>query len=94
MGKSTETTCPAAIRTRADAVQLWKHLLARGISFHWEDAPAEWVDHSGKRVLSRTEAMTIERLFNEVIGLHDDRCYTDAIRLLKRATVHGLESIH
>ena len=94
MDKATETTCPASIRTRADAVQLWKHLLTRGISFHWEDAPADWTDEFGKRALTGTEATNIRRLFAQVVELKDDRCYTDAIRLLKRATVHGIESIH
>lgn len=39
---------PETIRSRTDAVQLCKHLLARGISFHWEDDPQDWVDATGE----------------------------------------------
>lgn len=35
---------PETIRSRSDAAELWKHLLARGIVFRWEDDPGEWVD--------------------------------------------------
>lgn len=83
------TMCPTVVAGRSDAVKLWKYLLSRGINFHWEDDPASWVDESGKPTLTKREAATIRRLFREAIKLDDERCFDDAISLLKLSIVLG-----
>ncbi|MEW6433942.1 MAG: hypothetical protein AB1730_20775 [Myxococcota bacterium] len=81
------TAAPHSVRNRSDAAQLRWHLLGRGISFHWEDNPASWVDQQGNPLLAPREAGEIRRLFCEVARLNDERCYDDALRLLKRASL-------
>ena len=87
MSETDPTKQPEVIRNRSDAVQLWKHLLARGISFHWEDDPGDWAG------LPAREVPTVRRLFAEVDLLDDPRCYDDALSLLKLATLAGTESV-
>ena len=93
MSETNPTKCPEVISTRRDAVQLWKHLLARGISFHWEDDPGEWVDRSGRQLLPTREVRTVRRLFAEVDLLDDPGCFDDALSLLKLATLAGSENV-
>lgn len=82
--------CPETIRNRSDAVQLWKHLLSRGIAFHWEDDPADIVDiRTGARLLTETEARNIARLYDEVAELDDEWVYDAACSLGKLAFLVG-----
>lgn len=87
------TKAPEVIRNRGDAVQLWKHLLARGISFHWEDDPGDWVDHAGRQLLATREVRTVRRLFAEVELLDDPGCFDDALSLHKLALLAGSENV-
>lgn len=89
----TTTKRPEVIRCRADAVQLWKHLLARGISFHWDDDPGDWETAEGRPRLTTREVPTVRRLFAEVDQLEDPGCYEDARSLLKLATLAGAENV-
>ena len=93
MSETTTTKCPEVISSRHDAVQLWKHLLARGISFQWQDDPGEWTDSSGKQLLATREVRTVRRLFAEVDVLDDPGCFDDARSLLKLATLAGTENV-
>ncbi len=93
MGEMNVPKLPETIRTRNDAAELWKHLLARGISFRWEDDPGDWTDSSGKQVLPTREVRTVRRLFAEVDLLDDPRCFDDALSLLKLATLAGTENV-
>lgn len=93
MSETNITKRPEEIRTRADAVELWKHLLGRGISFHWKDDPGDWIDRAGRKVLEAREVRTIRRLFAEVDLLDDPGCYEDALSLLKLATLTGTETV-
>lgn len=84
------TNRPERITCREDAVHLWKHLLARGISFHWEDDPADWVDTTtGVASLSSADADDVRRLLDEVDELSDERCFRDAQSLLRVALLLG-----
>ncbi len=93
MSEMNSTKRPEVIRNRSDAVQLWKHLLARGIAFHWEDDPGDWVDRNGRQVLPTREVRTVRRLFAEVDLLDDPACYDDAASLLKLASLAGTENV-
>ena len=76
--------CPETIRNRSDAVQLWKHLLSRGIAFHWEDDPADIIDTDTREpVFSKSEARQIARLYDEVESLGDEWVYDAALSLMK-----------
>ena len=81
------TRRPEVIRSRSDAVQLWKYLLGRGISFHRDDDPSEWAQ------LSVREVPTVRRLIAEVDLLDDPGCYEDAVSLAKLASLAGTESV-
>ena len=88
------TRRPEVIRNRGDAVQLWKHLLGRGISFHWKDDPSDWVcPRTGEPLLSDPEVPTVRRLFAEVERLADPGCYEDANSLRKLAALAGTENV-
>lgn len=94
MSETHTTKRPEVIRNRSDAVQLWKHLLSRDISFHWEDDPGDWVNTTtGQQLLPTREVRTIRRLLAEVDLLDDPGCYDDAISLLKLATLAGSENV-
>ena len=93
MSETNTTKRPEVIRNRGDAVQLWKHLLTRGISFHWEDDPGDWVTDDGRPMLSSREVPTVRRLFAEVDQLEDPGCYEDARSLLKLATLASTEHV-
>lgn len=93
MKETNLTKRPEAIRSRADAVELWKHLLGRGISFHWEDDPGDWVDREGRKTLSAGEVKGIRKLFTQVARLKDPRCYDDALSLFKLAVLTGIENV-
>lgn len=93
MNETNPTKAPEVIRDRGDAVQLWKHLLSRGISFHWDDDPGDWVDRSGRQLLATREVRTVRRLFAEVDLLDDPRCFDDARSLQKLAVLAGTESV-
>lgn len=94
MTERTITERPLAIRNRADAVDLWKHLLGRGISFHWEDDPASWVDENRRKILTTDEARSVRRLFAEVELLGDPACYDAAVSLLKLAMLTDPENVN
>ena len=88
------TKRPEVIRNRSDAVQLWKHLLGRGISFHWSEDPGEWIDATtGHHSLSEREVPTVRRLFAEVDLLEDPTVYDDARSLRKLAALAGTENV-
>lgn len=87
MSKPTAASCPERVANRIQAVQLWKYLLMRGISFHWEDDAREWVDARGTRMLEVREATHVMRLFEQVEALEEPGCYDDAISLLKLASL-------
>lgn len=88
------TNAPTRIESRSDAVQLWKYLLEKGISFHWEDDPSEWVNvESGAPVLTTREAERVTQLMDAVAGLDDPGCYTDAVSLLRLALLCGVERV-
>lgn len=93
MNEADQPKRPETIRTRADAVQLWKHLLARGFSFPWEDDPGDWVDAHGRQLLPTRDVRTMRRLFAEVDLLDDPGCFDDARSLLKLASLAGTESV-
>lgn len=88
------TTMPSRIQNRTDAARLWLFLLNRGISFHWEDDPSDWVEiDSGRRCLTKREAAAVRRGFAEVTRLDDERCYSDACKALRYTLVNGLEAL-
>ncbi|MFO0599812.1 MAG: hypothetical protein U0228_31175 [Myxococcaceae bacterium] len=84
---------PTTITSRTDAVQLWLHLLERGISFHWEDDPAYWVNISGARCLTDDEVRQVSRAFAQVEALDDPHRYDDAPELLRFALELGAETV-
>ena len=90
--KNDVLECPTAIRNRSDAVQLWKHLLSRGIAFHWEDDPADIIDaRTGSPLLTPAEAQTIARLYDEVDALKNEWVYVAAGSLFKLTLFVGRE---
>lgn len=93
MSETNTTKRPEVIRNRSDAVQLWKHLLTRGISFHWEDDPATWVGDEGEPALAAPEVASVRRLLAQVETLDEPACYDDALSLLKLAMLAGTESV-
>jgi hypothetical protein len=93
MSEPNEIKRPEVIRNRSDAIELWKHLLARGITFHWDDDPGDWVDDRGRQVLPTREVRTMRRLFAEVDLLDDPGCYDDALSLLKLASLAGVDNV-
>lgn len=93
MSETNPMKRPEVIRNRSDAVQLWKHLLTRGIAFRLQDDPGDWVDAKGEQLLPSREVRTVRRLFAEVDLLDDPGCYDDAVSLLKLAALAGTESV-
>jgi hypothetical protein len=77
------TPRPDAINTRPDALQLWAHLLDRGVQFDVEADPAEWCDVEGRQALNVRDIATFRRLVAEVdrLGAVTFECYADAERL-------------
>lgn len=92
MSHSTVTPRPDRITRRSDAVQLWMHLLERGIAFSTEEDPAEWHDDAGRQVLADREIATVRRLFAEVdrLGAETFDCYADADALRQLALLGAL----
>ncbi len=86
------TPRPDRITRRSDAVQLWLHLLERGIVFTCEEDPAEWLDDAGQQVLALREIATVRRLFGEVdrLGAETFDCYADAVALGQLALLGAL----
>lgn len=94
MGKKRiPTPCPASIRSRGDAVALWKHLLTMRIAFCWDEDPSGWVSRTGEPTLSDEGADNIQRLFNEVAELNNPICYRDAVSLTKIAQLFGVDAV-
>lgn len=83
------TPRPDAVHDRRDAFQLWLHLIDRGVQFHEEADPAEWLDASGRQALTMKEIATFRRLVAEVdrLGAVTFDCYADAQRLRDLVTL-------